>query len=138
MKNLKRNKFSNTIIILVSLIGLFVAFMLFNDTYTSSQYEGLAMFGMVLFALSIITAILNLQKKYLTIQYLNFNNKLLIVNGILSFIYSITTLRYFFKGGNMALLKLILLPLILAICFAISCIFRLQIKKQNILNDSLN
>lgn len=60
---MKNYKVSHTLIILLSIIGLIVAFVLFNDTYTTSQSKNTAMFGMIVFVLSIVTAITNLNKK---------------------------------------------------------------------------
>ena len=128
---MKNYKVSHTLIILLSIIGLIVAFVLFNDTYTTSQSKNTAMFGMIVFVLSIVTAITNLNKKNTSLPINKSNKILFYCNGFLLIIYTIATLLFLFKGGNIKMLKLILIPLILSICFTLTYLFHFKKRKAS-------
>lgn len=129
---MKNYKVSNTLIIVLSAIGVLVAFMLFNDPFQTSQSETNAILGMITFVLSLFIAIVNIKSIKSILPITKSNTFLFYGNGLMFLIYTLATLAFLFQGGNIKILKLILLPLVLAICFAITYLYQSKNRKASV------
>ena len=130
MENLKSYKAYNWAIIIFGVLGMLVSIFLFNEPANNgSQKEMTIMLVLLVFLLSTLTGIFNIQKKYTTASPKTKSGLMVFLNFILMILFMGAVILFFMQGGNMKLLKLILLPILMAFSFYKSLSHHLLISK---------